>query len=352
MTAPDDSPRAFQRRRPDSAPTPLVELPRLAQRAGVAGILVKDESRRALGSFKSLGGTYAGLRALARAVGAVDIASLLAERTGRAHPLPALLCASDGNHGLAVAAAAELAGGAARIFLPSHVPAARERRIAAHGAEIVRIDGTFDDAVDAARREAERGAGLLIADTSTDPDDPVVADVLAGYGVAAEEIVETLRTRGLAPPTHLFVQAGVGGLAAATARGLADGGFALRTVVVEPESVACVGAALRTGRIERLSGDLHTSAEMLSCGEASAPALRILQALRAVPIAVDEPALRTAPRILVEHGGPQTTPSGAAGLAGLLSLVPGTPAAAALGLDRTSRVLLIASEGPVSADPS
>lgn len=352
MTAADDSPRAFQRRRPGYAPTPLVELPRLAQRVGVANVLVKDESRRALGSFKSLGGTYAGLRALARSSGAADIESLLAAGSARQDPLPALLCASDGNHGLAVAAAAELAGGAARIFLPEHVPAARERRIAAHGAEIVRVAGTFDDAVDAARTAAERGAGLLIADTSTDPDDPVVADVLAGYGVVAEEIAETLRTTGLEPPTHLFVQAGVGGLAAAMVRGLADGGFDVRTVVVEPESVACVGAALRTGRIARLTGDLHTSAEMLSCGEASAPALRILLARRAAALVVDEAALLAAPPVLVELGGLETTPSGAAGLAGLLSLLPGTPEAAALGLDGTSRVLLIVSEGPVPADPA
>src|SRR5438270_2585632 len=95
----------LRRLSPAYAPTPLLDLPRLAARLGVAQVLAKDEGRRMLGSFKSLGGTYAGLRALARAAG-TDIAGLVAARPERQ---PALVCASDGNHGLAVAAAARFA---------------------------------------------------------------------------------------------------------------------------------------------------------------------------------------------------------------------------------------------------
>lgn len=345
---PDDSPRAFFRSRPGYEPTPLVDLPLLARRAGVARVYAKDESCRPLGSFKSLGGTYAGLRALVRAVGAASIAALLDERDRPSSALPALICASDGNHGLAVAAGAELAGARARVYLHEHVPPQRAERIAAHGAEIVWVPGTYDDAVDEAARAAKRGDGLLIADTSADPGDPVVADVMAGYEVAAQEVIEQLRDLGLPPPTHLFVQAGVGGLAAAMARGLAaPRTFALQTIVVEPQSVACVGAALRSDRIERLSGDLHTAAEMLSCGEASAPAMQILRAHNAKAIAVDEAALLAAPQTLAACGGPATTPSGATGFAGLLAVVGDPHIAIGLGLDSTSRVLLIVSEGPV-----
>jgi diaminopropionate ammonia-lyase len=89
---------------PAYAPTPLLDLPRLAARCGVAQVLAKDEGRRMLGSFKSLGGTHAGLRALARAAGS-DVAGLL-DPARHPDPLPALICASDGNHGLAVVAAA------------------------------------------------------------------------------------------------------------------------------------------------------------------------------------------------------------------------------------------------------
>ena len=114
------------------APTPLLDLSALAACLGVSQLLAKDESRRMLGSFKSLGGTYAGLRTLARLSG-MDVSGLL---TARPSDLPALICASDGNHGLAVAAAARFAGTAARIFLHSGVPAIRARRIEQQGGEI------------------------------------------------------------------------------------------------------------------------------------------------------------------------------------------------------------------------
>lgn len=341
----DDSPSTFYRRQPGYAPTPLLELPALARQAGVARVYVKDESRRPLGSFKSLGGLYAGLRALVRAARLPDIATLVA---GRSPARPALLCASDGNHGLAVAAAAELAGTTARVYLPRHVPASRAARIAARGAEVVRVDGTYDEAADEALRAAQRGDGLLIADTSPDPDDPVVADVMAGYGVAAVEIVEQTAAQGWPGPTHFFVQAGAGALAAGMARGLtAAWGRSFRTIVVEPKSVSCVELALRVGRVERLPGDLKTVAEMLSCGEASAPAVRILLELQAAALALDESALISAPDRLSEIGGPATTPSGAAGVAGLLAVAGDSALSRQHALDDASRVLLIVTEGPV-----
>jgi diaminopropionate ammonia-lyase len=155
---------------PAYAPTPLLDLSALAARLGVGRLLAKDEGRRMLGSFKSLGGTYAGLRALARLNG-TDISGLLAARP---RDLPALICASDGNHGLAVAAAARFTGSAARIFLHRGVPPVRARRIEQQGAEISWVQGTYDDAVDAASAAARAGAGILIADTTDNPGDPVV----------------------------------------------------------------------------------------------------------------------------------------------------------------------------------
>ncbi|WP_309092692.1 pyridoxal-phosphate dependent enzyme, partial [Phenylobacterium sp.] len=262
---------------------------------------------------------------------------------GRARRAPTLICASDGNHGLAVAEGARLAGAAARIFLPADLPPVRSERIRACGAEVALVQGDYDDAVEAALQAAAGGAGLLIPDTSGDPDDPVVADVMSGYDLMAEEIAGQLE----APPTHVFLQAGVGGLAAALAEGLArrlpDGP---RVVVVEPDRAACVGSALQAGRLVQLEGDLHTSAEMLSCGRASAPALRILLRHGAQAVAVEEDVLEAAPDALTAHGGPRSTPSGAAGLAGLLRAADDQPLRQALGLTAASRVLLVASEAP------
>jgi diaminopropionate ammonia-lyase len=339
----EDTPEAMLPFWPTYAPTPLLDLPRLAVQCGVARIFLKDESRRYLGSFKSLGGIYAGLRALTRSRGLPDIATLMARRTEA--PLPTLLCASDGNHGLAVATAAQLAGARARVYLPASVSPSRVKRITDTGAEVVHVAGTYDDAVDAAAQAAQKGEGLLISDTSADANDPVVADVLAGYGLMAREITSQLASLS-ERPTHLFVQAGVGGLAAALAEGLhhvMTG--AGRIVVVEPETVACVAVALMAGRPVRIPGELTTSAEMLSCGEASAPAVRILLHHHADAVAVSESSLAEAVDIFTACGGPATTPSGATGLAGLLTARPDSSTANRLGLGGTSCVLLVASEG-------
>ena len=199
--------------------TPLVDLPRLATRCGVAKVVLKDEGLRPLGSFKALGGVYAGLRALARATGLPDIATLVAARRPR-ESLPTLDLRERRQPRPRRRGRGGTRGRPARVYLHGGVPPARARRIAARGAEIVRVEGTYDDAVVEAARAAARGEGLLIADTAADEDDPVVADVMAGYGLMAQEIVEQLRAMGDERPTHLFVQAGVGGLAAALAEGV------------------------------------------------------------------------------------------------------------------------------------
>ncbi len=315
----------------DYRPTPLIELPALARRAGVGRVFVKNEAERPFGNFKVLGGMVAGLRALARSTG-----------------VPRLICASDGNHGLAVAAAAKRAGSKAAIYLPVGVTRARAERIEGLGAEVVWIEGTYDDAVDAAMAAARRGEGLLIPDTSADPDDAVVKDVMDGYSLLARELVSQFGDEVKDRPTHVFVQAGVGGLAAAVAQGLADTMRApKKLLVVEPQAAACVARALAVGRAERIAGDLHTSAEMLSCGVASAPALGILQRHGARSVLVDEDQLQSAVLLLKAQGGPATTPSGAAGVAGLIHVADRAELRTEHQLETESSVLLIVTEGLV-----
>lgn len=334
---------------PDAEPTPLLELPALARLAGVNRVFVKVEGERPLGSFKSLGGMTAGVRALAHACGIADPRDLLSKATSAS--VPGLICASEGNHGLAVAAAAHKAETKAIVYLPMEVSEARALRIEAQGAEVKRIDGTYDDAVLAAEAAAKRGEGLLISDTSSDPGSAVVNNVMQGYGLLAQELIEQFRKPPHEAPTHLFVQAGVGGLAAAMVEGLQP---LLRApakfIIVEPESAPCVARALAQGQPTLIDGSLHTSASMLACGVASAPALRILQRHTVSTLLVSEADLRTGMTELRAVGGPDTTSSGAAGVAGLLRVAAKPELRESHGLTADSIVLLIASERDIPGE--
>jgi len=314
----------------DYRPTTLAGYPDLGTRAQIAHVSAKLENERPLGNFKALGGMVAGLRALARFT------------ADGGEGLPRLICASDGNHGLSVAAAAARVGAKASIYLPACASPIRAERIKAIGGEVLSVNGTYDDAVNAAAAAAARGEGLLIPDTSPDPNDTVVKDVMAGYALITQELRDQLQSR----PTHIFVQAGVGGLAAAVAEGLHDFlSGPRRILIVEPESAACVSHALAAGRPVGIPGTLKTSAEMLSCGLASASAIEILKRHNVHSIAVSELQLEAAVETLRASGGPRTTPSGAAGLAGLLHVASSARRREEHCLGPDSNVLFLVTEG-------
>lgn len=324
--------------------TPLLEAPGLAEATGVARVFLKNEAERPLGNFKVLGGMIAALRALQRRAESL----LLSGAT--APDAPRLVCASDGNHGLAVAAAARHAGVRATVYLPRAVSPIRVARIQATGADVALVAGTYDDAVQAARTAAMRAHCLLIPDTTPDPNDRVVKDVMAGYGVLSDELLQQFAAIGHIRPTHAFIQAGVGGLAAAIAAGFGPHMHDPRgIVVVEPGNAACVAQALRLGRPVRIDGGLESAAEMLSCGLASAPALDILLRYGAQSLLVTESELEDGPAALHAVGGPASTPSGAAGVAGLLAASADASTRAHYGLNAESVVLLVVSEGLPSA---
>jgi diaminopropionate ammonia-lyase len=245
------------------------------------------------------------------------------------------------------AVAARRVGACAKVFLPANVNRTRVGKIAAMQGSVISVSGTYDDAVDAAREAAARGEGLLIPDSSRDPDDLVVGDVMQGYSVLVNEIAAQLADHPH-PPTHAFIQAGVGGLAAAVAEGLT---LSMRrppaVIVVEPETAACVTHALQVGEPVKIAGDLRTSAEMLSAGLASASALKILLAHGARAITVNDSQLRESVKTLRTQFKIATTPSGAAGLAGLKRVASDEALRSQFQLTDDSSVLLIVTEGCV-----
>ena len=321
---------------PGYAPTPLVALPGLAAALGVEFAAWKDESGRfGLGSFKALGGAYA--------VGS------LVERHGGDPGGLTFAAATDGNHGRSVAWGARRCGAKAAIFVPGSCSPAREAAIAAFGARVARVDGGHSEAVDACARAAREHGWIVVADTAEDPADPVPALVASGYSVMVGEALDQWSAPG--PPTHMFVQAGVGALAAAVCETLRARRTAPtpRVVVVEPEGAACLVASVRAGRAASAPPPVRSVMAGLDCGRASAQAWRALDRSAFAFATVDDGEVGPAMRLLARppYGDPPIV-AGESAVAGLLALagaMADPEARRALALDRRSRVLLFGTEG-------
>lgn len=319
---------------PGYAPTPLRSLPELAARFAIASLGYKDESGRfGLGSFKALGGAYAAARALARA----SITD-----PGRA----TLACATDGNHGRSVAYAAQRLGCHCVVFMHEHAPRAKAAAIRALGAQVITTPGTYDDSVSLVGQLARLNGWIAVMDTSADEFDETVIDVMNGYATTALEICDRFPAD---PPTHVFVQAGVGGLAAAVAATFAQvfGRGRPTLVVVEPEAAACVLACAQNGAPVTVGGDLNTAMQMLSCGRASNLAWKILERRADAFLAIEDRLAEAAREELVRQRI-DVGISGAAALAGLMAAIDAPQLRQALAIDGRSRVLVFGTEG---ADP-
>ena len=345
---------------PTYAPTPLIDLRRTAAALGIERLLFKDEAHRfGLKSFKALGGAYAVFRLLADAVakageGPVTAASLADGRWRHLTEGITVTCATDGNHGRSVAWGARLFHCRCVIVIHATVSAGREAAIAAHGAEIVRVPGGYDDTVHHAAAVAAAQGWEVISDTAYEGYSAVPRRIMQGYGVVAEEIFTQLP--GGAAPTHVFLQAGVGGMAAALCARFWQRWAAARPrlVVVEPERAACLYESARAGRPVVLTGDLDTVMAGLSCGEVSALAWPVLAAGAEDFMTIgDDRALDTV-RFLADGAGGDAPlvagETGVAGLAGLRAAAADPALRAALALGPASRVLVIGSEGDTDPD--
>lgn len=339
---------------PDYAPTPLRDLPSFATASGLGCLRLKDEAGRfGLGSFKALGGAYAVAELLAaelvrRGVApAVSAAELMQGRWRALTETLTVTCATDGNHGRAVAWGARRCHCRAVIFVHATVSEARAAAIAAHGAEIRRVAGTYDDAVHAAAAEAAAQGWFVVSDTSWPGYTDVPRAIMQGYRVMAAEAVEQWDG---APPSHVFIQGGVGGVAAAvSAQMRASIAPAPMLVVVEPDRAACLLASAELGERTAVPGNLDTLMAGLACGEPSLLAWQELDHGAAAFMAIPDEAAVATMRALATLGI-VAGESGVAGLAGCL-LAAGDPAAReALGLCGDSRVLLFSTEG--ATDPA
>ena len=323
--------------------TPLIKLERLGAELGVGEIWAKDERNRwGQGSFKSLGGAYA-VVTLAAEVLSVSPAEIFAGRAPKAANLT-VATATAGNHGRAVAFGAKLAGARAVIFVYGDVPKAQVAAIAQLGAEIVAIKGDYEAACRAAEKASAQQGWIMVSDVAQDGYTDIPERIMRGYSVLAAEAMEQLP----APPTHLFLQAGVGGLAAPVAAYFADACSPPPVItVVEAATVPCLMESARAGALTRTESLGPTNLNRLDCPTPSSTTWPILRKLATAFVGVENDVAAEAAALLAREGM-ATTPTGAAGLAGLLALRRTESAFERLGLGPQSRVLIVVSEQAVA----
>ncbi len=343
--------------RDNHAETPLLSLPAMANALGIGALHVKDEGfRLGLGSFKALGGSYAVIRLVLEEAGRqlgrnIDIAELHAPEVKAVAAGMTMACATDGNHGRSVAQGAELVGAKAAIFVHAGVSDERVAAIARFGAQMIRVEGTYDDSVREAARVATENGWTIVSDTSWPGYERIPGLVMQGYTAMVRE---SLR-QAPKPPTHVFVQSGVGGVAAAVAGHLSIAFGKKRPVfvVVDPARAACIVETARVGHPVKIAHGEPTVMAMLECYEPSLVAWRILSRVADAFMTVDDEDAVTVMNRLARPSGDDPAivagESGGAGLAGLIRAIADPEIKAALGLNAASRVLVINTEG--ATDP-
>ncbi len=365
----DERPARFHRSMPGYAPSPLADAPGVAARLGLERLAIKLEVERfGLPSFKILGASWAVCRALSARAGLDDPAPMfpalreLATTQGEV----TLVAATDGNHGRAVARMARLLGLGARILVPDHTATARIAAIAAEGADVELVRGSYDDAVALSAAAASERA-LVISDTSWPGYEEVPGWVADGYATIFEELKEQLLApaadavlalgrsstssqdgAGREVPELVVVQIGVGALASAAVRALAAPGRVL--VGVEPADAACALRAVRAGELVLVTGPHRSVMAGLNCGLASQVALPDMVRGIDAFCAIDDRAAEHAVRLLHAEGL-DCGETGASGVAGLLAMREDRPDATwqRLGLGAAPSALAICTEAPTDA---
>lgn len=303
--------------------TPLIDAVELAAEFGIAKLWIKDErARMGLGSFKALGAAHA-IAHQASKTDKDDWANSLAGRT--------FVTASAGNHGLSVAAGARVFGAAAVVYLAENVPDAFRKRLTSYGAHVERAGKTYEESMQAAAQAAKENDWTLLSDSSWDGYFDLPLRVMEGYVQMASEAAMQISE----PPTHILLQAGVGGLAAAVAaHARSEWGNSPTILVIEPEAAPALMASILAGHEVTARGPVSCMGR-LDCKTPSLIALRGLSrdADEFVTLTEDEAKEGIA---RLEAYGLKTTPSGGAALATLM---------AGLDLDANARVLTFLSEG-------
>jgi diaminopropionate ammonia-lyase len=312
-----EAPKAMLKVYPEYSESPL----KLVSIDKSCPTLIKDETERMkLGSFKATGGIYAVAQLIARKWRtthgiALPLEDFHTPSVKQFASTITFICASAGNHGLAVAAGANIFGAKAKIYLSNNVPSSFALRLETYGAEVVYSGETYEQSCQAALDDSKLSDAILLADSAWDGyvDPPMF--IMEGYTIIAEELREKFELNNNWP-THVFVQAGVGGLAGALAYMIRKNWTKQpKIIVVEPEAAPCLLESAKHFTPITVAGP-QSNMGRLDCKEPSLIALNILSKSDVEYLTVSDNEATNATKKLAESDI-NTTPSGAAGFAGL-----------------------------------
>ncbi len=312
------------------SPTPLLSLNKLSNELNLKNIFYKDENKRFdLKSFKALGGAYA------------------VEKVTKGNKDIVVATATAGNHGRSVSWGARRLGLKCKIFISEFVSEARGKAMSDLGADVIKVKGNYEQSLIECIKQSTENNWQIVQDVAWKDYMTVPKYTMAGYSVMMREIIDQINNEKI---THIILQAGVGGMAGAMVAGIARYLDNIpTTIVVEPDSAACVLESIRTGKIEKIDIKRESLMGGMSCGEVSLVPWEILKNSVKHCISLPDDDIGKTMKLLGNSSfsdeqiiaGENSAP----GVIGLIASCEDQNVKEKLQLDQNSNVLIIGCEG-------
>ena len=311
-------------------PTPLISLNKLSKELNLNNVYYKDENKRFdLKSFKALGGAYA------------------VEKVTQGNKDIVVATATAGNHGRSVAWGARRLGLKCKIFISEFVSDARGQAMADLGADVIKVKGNYEKSLMECIKQSTENNWQIVQDVAWKDYMQVPTYTMAGYTVMMKEIVDQINNEKI---SHIILQAGVGGMAGAMVAGIARYLDNVPvTIVVEPDSAACVLESIKTGKIEKIDIKRESLMGGMSCGEVSLVPWEILKNSVKYCISLPDDDIAKTMRLLGNStfseekivAGENSAP----GVISLIACCEDEKIKEKIGLSENSNVMLIGCEG-------
>ena len=312
------------------SPTPLISLNKLSKKLKINKIFYKDESKRFhLKSFKALGGAYA------------------VEKVTKGNKDIVISTATAGNHGRSVAWGSKKLGLKCKIFISEYVSEFRAEVMRSFGADVIRVKGNYDNSLKECIKQSKQYNWQIVQDVAWEDYKLIPKLTMAGYTVMMKEISEQINNQKI---SHVILQAGVGGMAAAMIAGIAIYlNHVPKIIIVEPESAACVLESIKTGKIEKITVEKESLMGGMSCDEVSLVPWQILKNSASHCVTVSDDYISKTVKSLANCefsdekiiGGECSTP----GIVSLIGIFNDVDIRKKINLNKDSNVLLFGCEG-------